>query len=70
MTLGLISFVKTVGAVALVAVLTYLSSTANLTGIVPAGIATIIAGLASAFETYLKQQSGNTTALFGAVNVK
>ena len=63
-------FLKGLVIIAVAAVVAYLSNAANLTGIVPPAIATIVAALASSYESYLKAQSGNTTALFGAVKLK
>jgi hypothetical protein len=63
-------FLKGVFIVAVLAVVSYLSDATHLTGIVTPAIATIAAGLFSSLESYLKAQSGNTTALFGAVTLE
>ncbi len=70
MSPAIISFIKGVGVVVLFAVLTYLGDAANLSGILSPVLATVIASMVSAYEAHLKEQSGGTTALFGAVSVR
>ncbi len=70
MTLTLIGFVKGLGVVILFSILGYIENRANLDGVVGPTVAAVITALASSFESYLKERSGNTTALFGSVNVK
>lgn len=65
----IIGFVKAIGVVALAAVVSYLADSAHLTGVLNPVIATVVAALAASFESYLKADSGNTTALFGTVNI-
>lgn len=69
MTPGIAGFVKGVLGVVVIALASYLADASHLTGILSLGTATIIAGLFSGLESYLKSQSGNTTALFGAAKI-
>lgn len=62
---AIIGFLRGLGMVALLAVLTYLGNAANLTGIVTPVLATLIASAALAFENSLTAKTGN--ALLGAV---
>lgn len=62
---AVIGFIRGLGMVALLAVLTYLGNAANLTGIVTPVLATLIASGALAFENSLTAKTGN--ALLGAV---
>jgi hypothetical protein len=64
-TLG---FVRALGTVALVAVLSYLGDAAHLSGIVSDSLATVIAALALGLEHSIESQTGN--GLFGAVKVR
>jgi len=61
-TLG---FIRAIGTVVLMSVLTYLGDSAHLNGIVSATAATIISALALALEHSIESSTGN--ALFGAV---
>jgi len=61
-------FLKGLLLAVLASVALYLSNSANLTTLSP-WIAALVMALASSLESFLKAQSGNTTALFGAVNV-
>lgn len=54
----------------LLALCSYFENMANLEGVVNPAIAVVITALASGLESHLKAQSGNTTALFGAVKLK
>lgn len=47
----------------------YLSDPSHLT-FLSGGIALLIAAFASSVESYLKAESGNTTALYGAVQIR
>lgn len=62
-------FIKGLVLAALGGAAIYLSDAGNLTGLAPYA-ATLIAALASSLESYLKAQSGNTTALFGSIKLK
>lgn len=62
-------FIKGVGLVVVVAVVSYLADAAHLTGVLNPTLATIAAGVFSAIESSLKASSGGTTALFGAVRL-
>lgn len=64
-TLG---FIRAIGVVVLVSVLTYLGDASHLSGIASEGLATLIAALALAVEHAIENSSGN--ALFGAVRSK
>lgn len=63
-------FLKGIGILILGAITYYLSQPANLDGIVSPFLSFMIVGLASSFESYLKSESGNSSALFGTVNLK
>lgn len=63
-----ISFIKGIGIVVVVSILTYLGDAAHLNGIVSPVIATLIAALASSYEAHLREQTG--AALFGAVRAR
>lgn len=65
-TPGLSGFLKGLLLVVILAVTSYLSDAANLTGIAPV-IATLVVAVASAIESSIKANSGK--ALFGAVRV-
>jgi hypothetical protein len=64
-TLG---FVRALGTVAVVAVLSYLGDAAHLNGIVSESVAAIIAALALGLEHSIEEKTGN--GLFGAVKVR
>ena len=68
---AVLGFIKAIGVIILVSVLSYLGNAANLTGVInnPVIISVIVA-LASAWESKLKAQTGNSVALFGTVGVK
>lgn len=68
MTPAQLGFVRGVGSIILMGVLTYLADASHLNGLVSVSVATIIAGLAAALESSLSNGTG--TALFGAVNKK
>lgn len=65
-----ISFIKALGVVALVSVLSFLGDASHFTGVLNPILAAVIAALAASFEAKLRSNSGDTTALFGAVNVR
>ncbi len=67
---GATGFIKGILGVLVIAVVSYLSDASHLSGILSVGAATIVAGLFSGVESSLKAQSGNTTALFGAIKLK
>lgn len=67
---SIIGFIKALGVVVIASVASYLADAAHLTGVLNPVIATVVAALAASFESYLKANSGNTTALFGTVSVK
>lgn len=68
-TPAIAGFIKGLVLVAVIAVCTYLEDAAHLTGVLNPVIATVIAALASSLESHLKAESGNTSALFGAVKI-
>jgi hypothetical protein len=70
MTTAQAGFAKGVLIVILTSVTSYLAHEAKLTDVLNPLLATLVAGLASSLESYLKAQSNNTTALFGAVKLK
>lgn len=63
-------FIKGLGIVLLVSFLSYLGDATHLSGIMNPVVATMIAALASSFESHLKSESDNKTALFGSVAIK
>lgn len=63
-------FIKGLGVVLLASLASYLANVANLQGVFNPVLATLIAALASSLESHLKSQSGNQSALFGAVRLK
>lgn len=63
----LVTFLKALGMVAIIAILTYLSDASHFNGFVGPGVGAILAIVASTLETHLKQ--GTDTALFGTVKV-
>lgn len=65
-----IGFIKAIGVVVIMGVLSYVGDAAHLNGLVSPIIASLIAALAASLESHLKDESGNTKALFGAVKVK
>ena len=69
MTISQIGFFKGIGVVLLAALLSYLGDASNLTGIINNPfVITLVVGLASSLESYIKDKKG--TAFFGAVSVK
>lgn len=69
MTPAIAGFIKGVLGVVVIALVSYFGDASHLTGILSLGTATVVAGLFSSLESYLKARSGNTTALFGAVKI-
>lgn len=59
-----IGFIRAIGVVILTAVLSFLGDSANLNGVVSAGVATLISALALSFEHAL--EANGKGALFGA----
>jgi hypothetical protein len=68
MSQATLGFLRGILAVVIMAVVTFLANAANLHGIVPDGIAALIAAVALAFEHDLA--SGTQTALFGTVSTQ
>lgn len=66
---ALAGFIKGVLGVVVIAIVSYLGDSSHLSGVLNLGAATIVAGLFSSLESYLKSQSGNTTALFGMAKI-
>lgn len=64
-TLG---FLRAIGTVVLMSVLTYLGDASHLNGILSATLATVISAFALAIEHSIAATTG--TALFGAVTVR
>lgn len=64
----ILGFIRAIGTVVLMAVLTYLGNQANLNGVVDTGLAAIISGIALAIEHSIEAKTGK--ALFGAVATK
>jgi hypothetical protein len=62
------AFWRHLGVIVLFAILSFLCDAANFNGILSAGTAAIVAGLAGTLDSYLEKTSG--TALMGAVTVK
>ncbi len=69
LTPGQAGFLKGILGAVISALVLYVSDPANLT-FLSGGAALLVAGLFSSLESFLKSQSGNTTALFGAVSLK
>lgn len=69
MSPAIAGFLKGILGVVVIAIVSYFGDASHLSGIVNLGTATIVAGLFSSLESYLKSQSGNTTALFGAAKI-
>ena len=63
-------FIKGILGVVVIALVSYLTDAANLTGILGPTLAVIAAGLFSAIESGLKAKSGGSTALFGAAHIR
>ena len=70
LTPAIIGFIKGLGIVALLAILSFLGDASHFTGVINNPyVISIIVALVSAFESSLKAKSDNTTALFGAVKI-
>ena len=65
---ALLGFLRGLGFTIILAGLTYLGDSANLSGVVSTGLATVIASLALALEHAIASSTGN--ALFGAVSTR
>lgn len=65
MSPAILGFVRGLGTIILMSVLTYVGDASHLNGLVSAAGASIIAGLALALEHAIQNGTGN--ALFGAV---
>lgn len=70
MTPSQIGALKALGVIILMSFLSWASQSANITPLIGTTAAGIVTMLVASFESYLKQQSGNNTALFGSVSVK
>lgn len=70
LTPGWAGFLKGLLMTGVWAVVAFLAVSAHFSGILPDGIATIVAALFSALESSHKAGTDGTQALFGAVNVK
>lgn len=65
-----IGFIKALGVVIVYAVVAFATDATHLNSVLGPAAAAIVAGLAASLESYLKSQSQNTTALFGAIKIK
>lgn len=64
----MLGFLRTLLVVVIISVLSFLGNAANLNGLVSAGMATVIAGLAMSLEHYIESKTGS--ALFGAFRTR
>lgn len=67
---ALAGFIKGLLIVVVLAVVSFLGDSANLTGVLSPVLATLVAGLFSSLESSMKAKSDGNKALFGAVSVK
>ncbi len=68
MSQALLGFCRALLVAVIMAVVSFLANSANLSGVVSGGLATLIAAVALAIEHSMA--TGTQTALFGAVSTK
>lgn len=68
LTAAQLGFIRSVGSIAIFAILNYVGDASHLNGIVSAGSAALVAGLALSLEHYIEASTGS--ALFGTTTVR
>lgn len=63
-----LGFLRAIGVAFVLFLLTYLGDASHLNGILSAGTATVVAGLALALEHYIEDNTGK--ALFGTTSIR
>jgi len=63
-------FIKGLGLTILLAILSFFTDAANLTGIVGPTLSALIVAVASAIESSMKADDNGETGLFGTVSIK